>query len=303
MAMAIASSSSERAPLSGMTLAAIAFALMTAMDAIFKLIASGHPPYQILFINAGFALVPIFAWAYVTGGFERFHTARPGMHLLRGGLSCVSSICAIYAYSRMSLSDFYAIVFAAPLVVTALSAFWLNEKVDRARWVAVAVGFIGVLIVAHPSSSGATLKAVFAGRLAALLSVFCYALSVVMVRRMRLGESDIAFSLYGYFSRILFCGLILLVIKAPPMHAQDFMHLSVSGVLAGVSSLCLMTAYHRSPLSVVAPFQYTQILWGALAGWLLWAQMPSMHLMAGAVIVAASGLFVIYQEMRLRNVE
>jgi drug/metabolite transporter (DMT)-like permease len=83
------------------------------------------------------------------------------------------------------------------------------------------------------------------------------------------------------------------------MHADDFAHLALSGCLAGLSSICLMTAYHRSPVAVVAPFQYTQIFWGALAGWLLWQQVPDGHLIIGAIIVAVSGLYVIYREMRV----
>jgi len=78
--------------------------------------------------------------------------------------------------------------------------------------------------------------------------------------------------------------------------------LALSGFLAGLSSICLMTAYHRSPVAVVAPFQYTQIFWGALAGWLLWRQVPDGHLVAGAVIVAASGLYVIYREIKVADV-
>jgi drug/metabolite transporter (DMT)-like permease len=300
MALASPFIRSGHSPIAGMALAATAFALLTAVDTIFKLMAEGHPAYQILLVNGCFAVLPIITWALLTGGLGRLHTERPYLHLLRGSVSVVSAFCAIYAYSRLPLVDFYAIVFSGPLIVTALSAFWLNEKVDSARWLAVMVGFLGVVLVTHPfknSGSGHNLE-MMAGRLAALLSVFCYSLSVIMIRRMRLGESNLAFAFYGYVASITISGTLLLISGGPPMLPADIAHLGLCGFLAGFSSICLMTAYHRSPVSLVAPFQYTQIFWGALAGWLLWAHLPDKHLVAGAFIVAGSGLFVIYREMR-----
>jgi len=116
---------------------------------------------------------------------------------------------------------------------------------------------------------------------------------------MRLGESNLAFSFFGYVASLLIGGGMLLLGGGSALQAGDFAHLALSGTLAGISSICLMTAYQRSPVALVAPFQYTQIFWGALAGWLLWAEMPGRRLMAGAAIVAMSGLFVIYREMRI----
>jgi len=77
--------------------------------------------------------------------------------------------------------------------------------------------------------------------------------------------------------------------------------LAMSGMLAGIATICLMTAYHRTPVSLVAPFQYTQIIWGAIAGYVLWAHRPDARLVLGAVVVAACGLFVIYREMRVKD--
>jgi drug/metabolite transporter (DMT)-like permease len=115
---------------------------------------------------------------------------------------------------------------------------------------------------------------------------------------MRLGESNLAFSLYGNIATTSIGAILVLLWSGPEMHAVDFAHLALSGFLSGFSSICLMTAYHRSPVAIVAPFQYTQIIWGALAGWLIWNQLPSGHLIAGAVVVAASGLYVIYADLR-----
>ncbi len=296
-------STAEHSPASGMMLAAAAFALLTSSDVIFKWMAQGHPVYQILFVNACFAIWPVVVWALISGGFTRLSTSRPLQHFIRGTVSMLSSFAAIYAYSNLSLTSFYTFVFTGPLVVTALSSFWLGEKIERARWAAILIGFAGVLFVVDPLSSDPHMHGsqIIAGRLAAMLSVFCYSLSVIMIRRMRLGESNLTFSFYGYISAILICGGLYLLRGGPELKAGDIAHLVLSGCLSSGSSICMMTAYHRSPVALVAPFQYTQILWGALAGYLLWASIPSAHLIAGAIIVAASGLFVIYYEMRPRS--
>jgi drug/metabolite transporter (DMT)-like permease len=115
---------------------------------------------------------------------------------------------------------------------------------------------------------------------------------------MRLGESNLAFSFYGFAASAAISGALLLAHGALALEAGDFLRLALSGLLSGMASICLMTAYHRSPVIMVAPFQYTQIIWGALAGWLLWNQWPGQRLIIGAVIIAISGLFLIYCEMQ-----
>ncbi|MGE3623309.1 MAG: DMT family transporter [Bdellovibrionales bacterium] len=284
---------------SGMILAAAAFALLTSVDIIFKLMAEHHPAYQILFVNGCFASIPILAWAMLTGGIRRFYTRRPLLHLARGSVSVLSAFCAVYAYSRLRLTNYYAILFAGPLIVMILSAWLLHEKMDRGHWAAAVAGFVGVLVVINPFTDMGYADGEAAwGRLAALLSVFCYAVSVLMIRRMRLGETNLTFAFYGYVASLAIGGALLFLLDGPPMRAGDFVRLALSGFLAGLSSICLLTAYHRSPVALVAPFQYTQICWGALGGWLIWSHVPDMHVAAGAAIVAGSGLYVIFREMR-----
>ena len=307
MTMALASSkpSSEPGTLSGMMLAAVAFALLTSVDTIFKMIALGdHPSYQILFVNGCFALIPVLTWSMLTGGVGRLRTIRLPQHFARGATSTLSAYAAIYAYSRLPLSNFYAFVFMGPLIVTALSAFWLGERIERERWFAVAVGLIGITVVTHLfgiTSGGTASKEAVAGGFAAMLSVFCYSLSVITVRRMRVSENNLTFSFYGYLSSLSIGGVLYFIFGAPGFSISDIAHLAVSGTLGGIASICLMTAYHRTPVSLVAPFQYTQIIWGAVAGYFIWHHVPDMNLACGAVLVAASGLFVIYREVRVKD--
>jgi len=296
---------------SGMALALLSFALLTSVDTIFKLMVADHPIYQILFTNGCFALIPIFIWAALTGGVrQRLRTGRFAQHLLRGSISLTSAFLAVFAYSQLPLTDFYAIVFAGPLLVTIISVVWLGEKIEWQRWFAILLGFSGIMIVTSPFHNPAEHTplvegtSLLIGRCAAFGSVLCYAFSVVIIRHMRAGETNITFSLYGYVASLTGSGFLTLLHTKDiaPLSYQDILHLALSGVLAGISSICLMTAYHRTPASLVAPFQYTQIIWGAIAGYVLWGQIPGPTLIVGAVIVALSGLYVIYSEMRFKPV-
>lgn len=310
--MVFLSTSSRAHSISGMILAAFSFALLTFVDTIFKLIVVNHPIYQILATHGCFALIPILAWAALTGGPRRLHTTRLAKHLIRGSISVASAFAAVFAYSRLPLTDFYAIVFAGPLLVTAMSSFWLGETIGRQRWLAIGTGFVGIWIVTHsfgqmvdPGLGGSDTN-ILLGQLAAFASVFCYALSVIMVRHMRTRETNLAFSLYGYIATITISGCLwFLHLKdmPPAMDWSDVAHLALSGSLAGIASICMMTAYHRTPVSLVAPFQYTQIIWAAIVGYLLWMQLPDVNLVLGAALVMASGLFIIYSEVRLKEKE
>jgi drug/metabolite transporter (DMT)-like permease len=122
-----------------------------------------------------------------------------------------------------------------------------------------------------------------------------------MIRRMRGFETNMSFSFYGYLASLLISGVLCLLWGMPDLTWGDIAHLALSGTMGGISSICIMTAYHRTPVALVAPFQYTQIIWGALAGFLIWQHVPSHHLMAGAAIVAMSGLYLIHSEMRTNS--
>ncbi len=176
----------------------------------------------------------------LTGGFTvRLKTARPLRHLARGSISVMSAFAAIFAYSRLPLTDFYAIVFAGPLIVTAMSSVWLGEKVERSRWLAIIVGFLGVLVIANPLESSTQDPTVIVGRIAALVSILCYALSVIMIRRMRLSETNLTFSFYGYCAAIVICGTLC-------YFCTVVLTLSVVGY--PTSCLILHTRRHRNHL-------------------------------------------------------
>ena len=289
--------------LSGLVLAAAGFGLLTGCDVVLKWLAADHSKYQLLAVNSLFAAIAILSYAALTGGVARLSTRRLGMHMVRATAGALSMLAGIYAYTRLSLTDFYAIIFAGPLLVTGLSAVFLKEKVERARWVAIGVGFMGVLIVANPFQTEGVPEGseILIGRCCAFVSVFCYALSVLMVRHMRGGEVSMSFSFYGHMLTIICGGLLWFLRDTSALSLGDIADLALSGMLSGFGSLCLMEAYHRAPVALVAPFQYTQILWGAIASYMLWDLVPGYSLVLGASIVAVSGLVLLYREIQQKN--
>lgn len=281
--------------MSGILLAASSFAFSSGGDVIYKLLAAGHPSYQIMAVNSLFALIPVFLCVWWFGGARIIHTARPARHIMRAMLGLSSTLCGVFAFRYLPLTEVYAIIFAGPLLVTALSSRFLGEKVDRAGWLAIGGGFAGVLIVIAPAAmtTAQASQNFWLGRAAALLCVLFYALSVLMVRSMKSHETSLTFSVFGY-GVAMTAGLVLwLLFGAPPLTAQELHMLVLAGLINSIGSLCLTEAYCRTPIALVAPFQYTQIVWGALAGFILWHNIPPPSLVAGAAVVMACGLFLL----------
>ena len=274
----------------GIAFAASGFALFVVVDSLAKLLSAGYPLHQILFSNALFGLIPVMILAGIGGGAQRLRTRRLRLHLLRGLFSLATAYAAFFAYSRMSLADAYAIIFAGPLLVTVLSVPLLGEVVGWRRWTAVVVGFVGVLVMLRPGSG------IFGvGAVGAFAAAMFYALSVTMVRRMAAGESSASFAFYGLGTSAVVCGALLFWQARPPAPA-DLPLFGAGGLIMGCALICLVSAYRSAPVAVVAPFHYTQIVWGAVIGYLVWGDVPHEAAIVGGSLVIASGLYILHRE-------
>jgi len=271
----------------------LAFAMFSVMDALIKWLSAAYPIHQLVFSNAVFALVPVLLWAWRSGGFARLRTRRLGLHVLRGGLGVLGGFLGFYAYSRMPLTDAYAIIFTTPLLITALSVPVLGERVGWRRWSAVVIGFLGVLVMLRPDGA-----VVGTGPLAAFGAACCSACSILIVRRLSTTESTAGIALYSSLTVATVMGAWLAVDHVVPRLA-DLALFAAAGLIGGSALIVLITAYRRAPAALVAPFQYTQMIWGTLLGLALWGDVPDRWVVLGAAIVAASGLFVLYRETRL----
>jgi drug/metabolite transporter (DMT)-like permease len=278
---------------SGLGLGALAFGLFSMMDALVKWLSATYPVPQILVCNALFALVPVGAMVASRGGLPQLRTRRLGLHLLRGLLGTASGFLAFYAFSQLPLADAYAIIFATPLLITALSVPILRETVGWRRWSAVVVGFVGVLVMLRPG-----VAPIGPGSLAALGAACASACAILLVRKLSVTETTTSIALYSNLVAVVLIGALFGTTFVLP-NPHDLAMMAASGLIGGSALLVLIAAYRRSPAALVAPFQYTQMLWAIILGALIWSDLPEPVMLVGASIVAASGLFVLYRETTL----
>jgi len=269
----------------------VAVALFSLMDAQLKLLAAHYPPLQVGFLRGiaslPFVLVPIA----LRGRLDRLRPVNIPLHLLRGALSVVMLTSFVYAVRETSLSATYSIFMCAPLVVAALSAPLLGEKVRREQWLAIVVGLAGVLLMLRP---GGGRWAAFGG-VAALLAVATYALAVVTLRR--LSRTDTNESMVFWFTALLSAGAGLLSIPGwQPLRAADWPLLVGIGVVGAVAQHFITDAFRTAPAAVIAPFEYTALLWGVLLDLAIWRVLPSGITLLGGGVVVGAGLYLIRRE-------
>jgi drug/metabolite transporter (DMT)-like permease len=174
-----------------------------------------------------------------------------------------------------------------------LSVPVLGEEVGWRRWSAVGVGFIGVLIMLQPG-----VAPIGPGSIAALVAAGCSAFSILLVRKLSTTESTAAIALYSNLTVVAALGAILPFGVTLPSVA-DFLLMAASGLVGGTALLVLIAAYRRTPAALVAPFQYSQMVWAIALGFVIWGDVPNPAKLVGAAIVAASGLFILYRETTL----
>lgn len=280
--------------MTGILLAFLAFAGYSVMDVTVKMLVKHYAVPQVIVFNSLFAFGPILAYAMISGGLWRnLRTRRPGMHLARAACGMCSGFLGFYAYSQMPIADVYALAFTAPLFITALAVPILKEPVGWRRWTAVGVGFLGVMVMLRPGS-GLLNPAAFA----ALGGAFFYSIGMLITRLMRGTESSVSFAFYSTLGGVLVYGSMLPWLGQMP----TLPHLGLSalgGTFCGVAFVCLLTAFRKVPAAVAAPFQYTQIIWGVLYGYVFFGDRPDGMLFVGVAIVIASGLYILYRETLL----
>lgn len=281
--------------------------LFALMSTLIRWLGDRVPLGQVVFFRSISAMLPLFVIFAWRGELEAaVRTNRPLGHLGRGLISVVGMYLNFAALARLPLVDATAISFGAPLVTVALAAILLKESVHIYRWSAVAIGFAGVIVMLWPYlnlgqlvAAGSTATTV--GAMCALGSCFTNAGSVIQTRR--LTDSETTASIVFYFS--LICAISGAVTLPFAWHTPSPMELAALiaiGVLGGVSHILLTESYRYAPASVVAPFDYTAMLWAFLFGFWLFGEIPTIHVFIGSAVVVGSGLYVLWRE-RQRGIE
>lgn len=281
--------------LRGIVLMCAAVLCFTVMDALIKHLAGRYPTLQLVFARNVFALIPVIYPLMKGGGFKLLRTRRPVGHALRAVFGLISMCCFFYAYGQLELATVIAIGFSAPLFMTALSVPMLGEPVGWRRWTAVLVGFVGVLIMTRPG-----VGMLEASALIAVLGAFLYALVVVVIRKLGATEHPATIVLYFTFTSAMVSGAAMPFLWVTPTLA-DWPFLIGTGLLGGIAQLTMTRAFMQAPVAVIAPFEYSSMLWAVTLGYFFWGEVPDRWVWAGTVIVVGSGLYILYRETRRRR--
>jgi drug/metabolite transporter (DMT)-like permease len=270
--------------------------LLCIMDALIKWLAADYPVGQIVFFRSLVGLIPVAAVTLHMGGIERLRTRRLGVHVLRGLIGAVATFAFFYAFALLPLADAYAIGFAAPMFMTALSVPILGEAVGWRRWTAVAVGFAGVLVMVRPAQGGAE-GLLGTGAAVALLGTGGYALSMVMMRLFGRTETNEAMVFYATLF-VTLAGAATLPFGWVTPDGRDLSLLIALGLLGGIGSLMMAQAFRVATPSIVVPFEYTGMVWGVGFGYFFWDDIPDAWIWAGSALVIGSGLYMLFRETR-----
>ncbi|KAF1684945.1 DMT family transporter [Pseudoxanthomonas taiwanensis] len=272
-----------------------AIGCFSLMDAGMKLLSFHYPPLQVTVLRGAASLPFVLAWVMATAGPRSILPRRWGLHLLRGVLGVAMIACFVYALRRMPLSTAYTIYFVAPLLVAALSVPLLGEKVGPRRWTAIAIGLVGVIVVLRPGVDGL----VSLPGLMVLLAATAYAVAAVTVSL--LTRTDTPQSMVVWFLAIMAMGAGLMAIPdgVPLARAPLPLGLGV-GLMGALGQIALTAAFSRGEASLIAPLEYTGLVWVMAWDWLLWRTLPDAVTWVGAAIIMGSGLYLLHRERAVR---
>jgi drug/metabolite transporter (DMT)-like permease len=273
----------------GIGLMVASITLFSFNDALGKWLVQKYPVGELLLIRcvAALLLLSPFLWRAGIGAIAG--VPRPGLQILRIALSSLEVAMFIWAVSNLPLADAVTYYLAGPIYVTALSFFLLGERIGWRRWTAVFVGFAGVVIALRPSSASLTLPA-----LIALAGSLCFALLMVTTRYLRDTPSIVLVG--GQVLGTLILGLLSIPFGWVPPTLDDVGLLSLFGVVSIAAVACLNLSLKLAPASIVAPYQYTMIVWAVILGYLVFGDTPDLALLAGAAIIVGAGLYIFWRE-------
>lgn len=275
-------------------MALVAYLCFSTGDALIKLAAARYPIEQIALVLSGFALFPVILLARGAGGWAALRPNSMKLVLARGILTALCALCAWRAFALLPLADAYALLFLAPILVTAFSALFLGEQVGWRRWSAAAVGFLGVVVMVRPDFA-----TIGMGHLLALAAAIFGAGAITVLKKIGKSETSAAILLVLFVSigAVAAPGAVL---AWRPLDFEGLWPVALAGLLQGSGQAALVLSTREAPASVVAPFQYSQMLWAVLFGLLVFGDRPTPMLFVGMALVVASGLYILWRE-RLRR--
>lgn len=276
----------------GALLQLAAMGLYATHDVVIKSLGATYPALQILFFASllSFPLVSVVLMRDPQPGTLR--PKNPGWVILRTLCAVVAGAAGFYAFSTLPLTQVYAILFTTPLLITMLSIPLLGERVGAHRWAAVVVGLSGVLIVLRPGAQELQL-----GHMAAMAGAVASAMAAVIIRRLGRAERPMVLMMWPMLGNFFATGAALSVAYQP----MELVHLAMTGVIAALGlagGFLVIMAYRAGEAAIVAPMQYSQILWATGYGWFLFGEGVDPATLLGAGVIIASGIYIVWREGR-----
>lgn len=277
----------------GITCAVTGFIGIAVMDACAKLLGEGYAISQIILFRNGVGALAVFVVLLISGtGFRPLRTHRIGLLALRTAFSLAAGFLFFTGLRYLPLADAFAVAFTGPLFITALSMPLLGEHVGMRRWAAVIVGFTGVLVVIQPGMASFRPEA-----LLPLGAAFFYALAMLISRKMTRDMTTSAIMFWSSLGAALTALALMPYDWRTPGPADLAVFVSMG--LIGTLGMALITqGYRFAPAAVIAPFDYSSLLWAVILGWLIWNDVPGQKVWVGASILIASGIYILHRETR-----
>ena len=271
----------------------VGVACLCVNDALAKTLTAHYSPFQIQFLRNLIALPFAILIAWKLGGAAALRSHKPLAHLMRGGLWVGATYLFFTSITYMGLAEATALIFVAPLFITALSALFLREQVGWKRWLAVLVGFAGVLIAVRPGTSAFETIS-----LLPVATAFVYALLMLSARWVDSRESVWTLLLYmtGTGAAI---SLFIVPFVWNPIRPEDLWLFGAIAIFGTAGMTMITQAFRLAPAVVVAPLDYSAIIWATALGWLFWNEIPDALTFLGAAVIIASGVFIIWREHRV----
>lgn len=276
--------------LRGALLALLGFAIFATHDVFLKLLGATYAPFQILF----FAVLFAFPMTLIILLFDRTEAnllpRHPWWTALRTAATLAGGVCGVYAFSVLPLSQVYAILFSLPLIITVLAIPILGEQVRLRRALAVLIGLGGVIVVLQPNSTDLNL-----GHAAALLAAFCSALASIIIRKIGQDERSIVLLIIPQMAMFLVMAVALGFVYQP-MPLPDLGAVAAVAVLSVIAMRLMIAAYNVGNAVVVAPMQYSQIVWASIFGYVLFDEALTLATFLGSIIIILSGVYILIRE-------
>ncbi|MFV0410995.1 MAG: DMT family transporter [Paracoccus sp. (in: a-proteobacteria)] len=276
--------------LKGIAFALASMGVFAIHDVIIKLLGEHYPSLQVLFFSSllSFPLVSMILMQERTPG--TLWPQQPGWVAIRSLCAMTSGVCGFFAFSVLPLAQVYAILFATPLLITLLSIPLLGERVGIHRWLAVGLGLCGVLIVLRPGANALSI-----GHLAALLAAFSSATAAVVTRKLGGAERPLVLLMWPMLGNLTLTGAGL-TLGYTPMALFDLALAAMIAVLGLAGGFLSILAYRAGEAAIVAPMQYSQILWATVYGWYIFGEKLDRPTIIGAGVIIASGLYIVWRE-------